>query len=65
MYQQYLLMGMGLLQGMQERNKQKLDEITDEWIKSASYPRKKKKRVRKRLLVEYSIFSYAEDMFNF
>ena len=60
-----LLQGLSWMHDLNVRNEQKLKEIQEEWWESASYPRKKKKRVRKRLLVEYSIFSYAKDMFNF
>lgn len=49
---------------MMERNDAKLEQIKQEWINSRSYPRKKKKRVRKHLLLEYEIFSFAKDMFD-
>jgi len=43
---------------MKINNERKLEEIREEWRKSANYPRKKKKKVRKRLNLEYSIFSW-------
>ncbi len=64
-YKHYLSFAIGMAQDMQQRNELKLVEIEEEWWKSAEYPRKKKKAVRKRLIVEYNIFSYAKDIFNF
>jgi len=59
----YLSFGIKMFSGMKAMNEQKLREIEDEWHRSKNYPRKKKKAVRKRLLVEYSIFSYAKNIF--
>jgi len=58
----YLMIG-HMFSEMQPNYEQKLREIEEEWVRSMSYPRKKKKAVRKRLLVDYSIFSYAKNMF--
>jgi hypothetical protein len=60
-----LLQGLSMVHDLQVSNEQKLKEVEEEWWKSADYPRKKKKKIRKRLVLEYSIFSYAIDMFKF
>lgn len=46
----------------QEKWKQ---EIRDEWEKSKNYPRKKKKQVRKRLLIDWSFACWSpfDDMY--
>jgi hypothetical protein len=43
------------------------DRIRAEWEESKNYPRKKKKKVRKSLLLDWSIASWnpMEGMFNF
>ena len=61
----FLAYGLAMVSEMQQRNEEKLREIEEKWWESAKYPRKKKKAVRKRLLVEYNIFSYAKNMFNY
>lgn len=60
-----LLHGLSMMYDLEVSNEKKLQEIQEEWWESANYPRKKKKKVRKHLLLEYSIFSYAKNMFSF
>ncbi len=62
-YQGFLAYGLSMVAAMQQRNEEKLREIEEEWVRSMEYPRKKKKKVRKHLQLEYSIFSYAKNMF--
>jgi len=64
-YQHYLSFAVGMMHDMQEKNEQKLEEIQDEWVRSMDYPRKKKKRVRKRLLIDWSIFSWAKETYGY
>ena len=58
----FLAQGLAMFHEMKERNETKLREIEDEWQRSRSYPRKKKKAVRKHLMLEYRIFSYANEI---
>lgn len=44
-----------------KKNKQKLIEIRQKWHESKNLPRKKKKLIRKHLMLDYSIFKWAED----
>jgi len=46
------------------RNEQKLEEIRTAWHESKSLPRKAKKAARKRLILQWQIFSYADQMLN-
>ena len=49
---------------MKENFNGRIKEIYEEWEKSKNYPRKKKKKTRKRLLIDYSVFSWGIDMFD-
>lgn len=49
--------------GMQQSNEERKKCILDEWNKSKDYPRKLKKKVRKRLKIDYNIASI--DLFSF
>ena len=62
-YQHYLAFGISMMQDMQRKNEEKLEEIQAEWWRSMEYPRKKKKMVRKHLLLEWSIFSWAKETY--
>jgi len=55
-----MLYGMALMfeSTMRGNNEEKLKEIREEWQRSKNYPRKKKKKVRKRLQLDYQIFSW-------
>jgi hypothetical protein len=64
-YSHYLSFGISMMQGIMRQNEQKLEEIQDEWVGSMEYPRKKKKRIRRRLLLEWSIFSWAKQNYGF
>jgi hypothetical protein len=46
-------------------NENKKQEILDEWERSKNYPRKKKKRVRKELQVDWSIACFDPFDFSF
>lgn len=43
----------------------KVDQCMERWDQSKKLPRKAKKLVRKDILVDYSIFSYGGNLFNF
>jgi len=43
---------------IREKNKEKCDEIVNEYWAISKWPRKKKKRRRKELKIDYSIFSW-------
>lgn len=53
-----IAMGLAMMTEMEQHGEAWKDRIITEWQKSANYPRKKKKRVRKGLIVEYAIASY-------
>ena len=44
--------------GMEKRQEENKKKILKEWKESANYPRKKKKAVRKRLNLEWSIANW-------
>jgi ABC-type phosphonate transport system ATPase subunit len=61
-----LMFGMGHYANMQQQSEDWKKRIRTKWEESKNYPRKKKKRVRKELLVEWSIACYDPfDGFNF
>lgn len=43
----------------------KVDQCIERWEQSKKLPRKAKKEARKDILVDYSIFSYGGNLFNF
>jgi uncharacterized membrane protein YbaN (DUF454 family) len=51
----YLMMGMSMLNDMKTQQEERKEQILAEWRKTKNYPRKKKKRVRKELQLDYSI----------
>jgi len=51
----YVMMGMGIMEGIKTQQEQRKEQILAEWRKTKNYPRKKKKRVRKHLQLDYSI----------
>lgn len=53
-----IAMGLSMMAEHDQMRADWRDRIITEWQKSANYPRKKKKRVRKGLIVEYAIASY-------
>lgn len=51
----YLMMGMSMMNDMKTQQEERKEQILAEWRKTKNYPRKKKKRVRKELQLDYSI----------
>jgi len=51
----YLMMGMGMMESLKAKSEEKKKWILEEWERSKNYPRKKKKRVRKELQLDWSI----------
>jgi hypothetical protein len=51
----YMMMGMGIMEGIKTQQEERKEQILAEWRKTKNYPRKKKKRVRKHLQLDYSI----------
>ena len=47
---------------IRQGNKEWEDRIYDQWDESKKMPRKMKKRVRKSLLVDYSILQWGKDL---
>lgn len=43
----------------------KIDQILEEWDKSKSYPRKRKKKVRKKLEFIYSILDHGRNLLTY
>jgi hypothetical protein len=55
----YLLMGLSMMNDMTEGQERWKQRIRDEWEKSKNYPRKKKKRVRKELLLDWAFANWS------
>ena len=51
----YLMMGMNMMNDLKTQSEERKKQILIEWEKSKNYPRKKKKRVRKELNLDWSI----------
>jgi hypothetical protein len=51
----YLMMGMGMMESIKAKSEEKKKWVLEEWERSKNYPRKKKKRVRKELQLDWSI----------
>jgi len=47
-----------MMHDMEEKNKQRCDDLIDQYKNLQNFPRKKKKKEKKRILLEYAIFSY-------
>lgn len=54
----YMMMVDSMMHDIKEKNKEKCEQLRDEWWETCKLPRKKKKSRRKKILVEYSIFSW-------
>lgn len=54
-----LAFSMGMMETMEVNQKQWQDEILKKWDESKKFPRKKKKRVRKELLIDWAIASWS------
>ena len=59
----YLQFGLGIYSEIQTRNSEWKERILKEWENSKNYPRKKKKKVRKSLNLDWSIANW--DPFKF
>jgi len=46
------------MEDMKKKNDVKIEEILAEWRKTKTYPRKMKKKVRRRLQLDYSLFKW-------
>ena len=51
----YLMMGMNMMNDLKTQSEERKKQILIDWEKSKNYPRKKKKRVRKELNLDWSI----------
>lgn len=49
------------MEEMKIKNDAKIEEILAEWRETKNYPRKMKKKVRRRLQLDYSLFKWAGD----
>ena len=54
----YLMFGLTMMSQMEANMDEWKDRIRKEWENSKNYPRKKKKRVRKELLLDWSIANW-------
>jgi hypothetical protein len=54
----YLMFGLTMMNQMEANMDEWKDRIRKEWENSKNYPRKKKKRVRKELLLDWSIANW-------
>ena len=63
----YMMMGLSMMNDMKTKSEQRKKEILAEWENSKNYPRKKKKRVRKELRLDWSIACWDpfDGMLNF
>lgn len=53
-----MMFGLSMMEGIQTQQEEKKKWILEEWERSKNYPRKKKKRVRKELNLDWSIASW-------
>jgi hypothetical protein len=51
----YLMTCMGMMESIKTQSEKRKEEILEEWERSKNYPRKKKKKVRKHLQLDWSI----------
>ena len=65
--QELLGFALGMQATMEVNQEQWKDEIRQKWVESRKFPRKKKKRERKSLLLDFSIASWSpyDEMGNF
>jgi hypothetical protein len=54
----HMAMALSFMNELETQNKEWKKRILDEWEKSKNYPRKKKKRVRKELQLDWSIANW-------
>jgi len=53
-----MMFGLSMMEGIQTQQEEKKKWILEEWERSKNYPRKKKKRVRKELNLDWSIANW-------
>ena len=58
----YIGMAMGMMAMIEVTNQEWRDEILEKWEESKKFPRKKKKKVRKGLLLEWAATSWTASM---
>lgn len=58
-YMSFLAPAIAEMEEMKKKNDAKIEEILAEWRKTKTYPRKMKKKVRRRLQLDYSLFKWA------
>jgi len=63
--QMFLNMAMEMRNDMKEAYEERLKEILRKWDESKNLPRKAKKKMRKELLLDFSINEYGKDLFMF
>lgn len=54
----YLMMGMSMMEDIKTQSEERKEQILQKWEESKKMPRKMKKRVRKELLLDWSIANY-------
>jgi hypothetical protein len=54
----YLAMGMSMMQDIKTQSEERKELILQKWEESKKMPRKMKKRVRKELLIDWSIANW-------
>jgi hypothetical protein len=53
-----MMFGLGMMESIKAKSEEKKKWILEEWERSKNYPRKKKKKVRKHLQLDWSIASW-------
>ena len=53
-----MMFGLGMMESIKAKSEEKKEWILAEWERSKNYPRKKKKKVRKSLLLDWSIANW-------
>ena len=59
----YLIDAVSGYYDMVDRSKNEVGRCYERWAESRNFPRKKKKRERKLILIDFQIFSYASTIF--
>ena len=62
MVSEILTYGLSMMRDMERNMEAWKERIRDDWNESKKFPRKKKKQVRKRLLLEWQIANYTPFM---
>jgi len=53
-----MMFGLGMMESIKSKQEEKKEWILAEWERSKNYPRKKKKKVRKHLQLDWSIANW-------